>query len=774
MRAMNRHRSIVSVSVAGEPMQQTRDANRAKRPLPGSWLVSLCLLLCACATPQSQLLPVTLNPGQKSPEHSEPYAGIRLGKTEAGGALVLGLRAGPAALAGLREGDRIVRIGDVDVDAASAFAIIEKSSPGEQMTLHVIRDDTALTISMVMGAKAEWSSPAAFRAAITFAATGLAQAEREPEPGMQAALTVSAKATDISARLDHMFAELAGDDTGFHKLPLIRQALIDPGAISRWREDLAGTLRPLSLSRSSVVLPLCETLAIACAPLASPVASDSLPALVRVIEESSERVRAAFAMASTDRALALANMESLLRMTASERTLGSQPDALHGIRAMQTSMRVDLAPMLDIASELISIADRLPDFSTAPGRKPPADLANAVDGDIIAFEKANGGYIVVGGPGANRYAMNRLYAVIDPGGDDVYEWNGTVPPETQLIIDHGGNDRYQAKRGGAGSGWLGVSVLIDRAGDDTYESEIGGCGAGALGFGFLFDDSGADTYRCAAWSVASAIYGAGVLIDLGADADVYDSQVFSQGVGGPRAMGILVDAGGNDLYRANGPVPSAYATPASYMAFSQGVGTGIRPYDVGGVGVLLDYGGDDRYEGGEFAQGGGYLWGVGVLRDEAGNDFYYGNRYAQGFAAHQAFGMLADLGGDDIYWAMSAAAQGAAWDQSIAVLYDAGGDDMYRAQSLGQGAAAQQSRALLHDAGGDDWYWSSGRETQGAGGDNDYHFDQHDPVYSLGVLLDEQGSDRYSTGLGNGSTLLRRDTERDNGGGVAGLAIDRQ
>ena len=381
---------------------------------------------------------------------------------------------------------------------------------------------------------------------------------------------------------------------------------------------------------------------------------------------------------------------------------------------------------------------------------------------------------MVGGPGPNRYDMDRIYAVIDVDGDDIYAWGERVPRETQTVVDMAGNDRYRATRGGPGAGWFGVSVLIDLSGDDQYESELGGCGAGAFGFGFLFDDAGADTYKCAAWSAGAGLYGGGVLIDRGQETDIYHSQVFSQGVGGPRGIGILIDNGGADLYRSNGPVPSAYDTAGSFMAFSQGVGVGIRPYDFGGVGVLLDFGGDDRYEGGEFSQGGGYYWGVGLLFDESGNDLYYGNRYTQGFAAHQAFGMLTDVAGDDIYWSMTAAGQAAAWDQSIAMLIEMAGNDVYRAQSLSQGAAAQQARALLHDVSGDDTYWSSSEVAQGAAGDNSYHFQPEDPVYSFGMLFDESGNDRYSTGIFNGEMRLRLNTgSTQDGRGMAGVAIDR-
>jgi hypothetical protein len=237
---------------------------------------------------------------------------------------------------------------------------------------------------------------------------------------------------------------------------------------------------------------------------------------------------------------------------------------------------------------------------------------------------------------------------------------------------------------------------------------------------------------------------------------------------------MLIDEGGGDLYRANGPVPSAYGLPASFMGFSQGVGVGIRPHDYGGAGVLLDLAGDDRYEGGEFSQGGGYFWGVGVLHDASGNDLYYGNRYAQGFAAHQAFGLLSDAAGDDHYWSMTAAGQGAAWDQSIALLLEGGGNDVYRGAWLSQGAAAEQARAALHDLSGDDVYWSSRGVSQGAAGGNSYHLRAEDPVYSLGVLLDDGGTDRYSTGLPNTGLRLRLLAEdAKTGRGIAGVAVDR-
>ena len=733
------------------------------------------LVLAACAGPVVQ--PQTqAAPPQPVASAGIAFAGLWLDDADAGGAVVTGTVAGPAAIARLTPGDRILRVGGIEADALGLQAVIGASRPGDRLQLQVQRGDTSMQIELTLEDRARWAAPAAYPADVPFAVTGLSGLAHRPDYAIELALSAAPETAAVNQRLDRMFETLARDDAGFHKLPLIRKALLQPGEMTAWRDELVEHLRPMQNHRPAVIGLICETLALAC-PVPRPQSHAdalSLAQFAGAIAAANRSVHDVLAAAGVDRAQAIADLHFLMQATAADRTLIDQPDALRGIRAMQLSMRIDLAALLAVADRLLESAQQLPTLADTP-RAPPDALAGIVEGEILDYVAVDDGYIVIGGLGPNRYDMNRLYAVIDTGGDDIYRWSDGVPLQSQVVIDLAGSDRYEASRGGPGAGWLGVSVLIDAAGDDHYESALGGCGAGVLGFGFLFDDDGADTYRCAAWSVGAGLYGSGVLIDSGDATDVYLSESFSQGVGGPRGFGVLVDGGGANLYRADGPVPSAYGTPGSYMAFSQGVGVGIRPYDTGGVGVLLDFGGDDRYQGGEFSQGGGYFWGVGLLYDEAGNDIYFGNRYAQGFAAHQAFGMLADIAGDDIYWSMTAAGQGAAWDQSIALLFDGDGNDVYRGQYLSQGAAAQQSRAVLHDSSGDDTYWSLSRVAQGAAGDNAYHFRIDDPVYSLGVLLDEGGADQYSTGLQDGEVRLRLGPEdRGQGRGIAGVAVDRE
>ncbi|MEO8158389.1 MAG: PDZ domain-containing protein [Betaproteobacteria bacterium] len=745
-------------------------ASQALRRLVPGLLAMAVVLLPACA------YRATLPDTAAAASAGLPYGGFALGTDVDGGALVADVIAGPAALAGLSPGDRIDTVAGEKVGAARLLEIIQAASPGTRLPLRVVRDGRVLELEFVVGDRAQWASPSAFAARVAFVA---------PPPRTTpvwldgVAAKVAAAAPGLlheRERIQRMFDELVRKEEGFNNLLLNRQALADPGTLIEWERRLVADMRPGEQARDRLAPLLCEILNRDCAAMhgaaAATGATSSLAGFAQSIAAANRRVRDAFAAAGSREGL-YGDLRYLLEETATKRTLIDQPDALKGIRAMQASMRVDFAALLDAFDLLIVAASRPPDASAAARRKIPAELAAMVEGEILDYEQVDGGYVVIGGPGPNRYRMDRLYAVIDGGGDDRYEWGDGIALETQIVIDLAGNDRYEARIGGPGAGWLGAAVLIDMAGNDTYVSKLGGCGAGAFGFGLLFDAAGADVYRCDAWSVGAGIYGAGVLMDAGDGWDAYISQSLSQGVGGPAGVGLLLDAGGDDLYRANGPVPSIYDTPTTFMSFSQGVGFGIRPYDHGGFGALIDFAGNDRYEGGEFSQGGGYFWGSGLLHDAGGNDFYYGGRYTQGFAAHQAAGLFSDMAGDDVHWGMRAAAQGAAWDQSVAMLYDGGGNDFYRAESLAQGAAAQQSRAWLFDAGGNDVYWSSGDSAQGVAGDNAYHYVAGDPVVSQGVLLDAGGDDRYSSGLANGEVRVRHTQDTaPNGQGNSGIAID--
>ena len=210
-----------------------------------------------------------------------------------------------------------------------------------------------------------------------------------------------------------------------------------------------------------------------------------------------------------------------------------------------------------------------------------------------------------------------------------------------------------------------------------------------------------------------------------------------QGFAGPGAFGLLLNRGGDDRYEATGSEAAGYDDPGTYRAMSQGAAIGFRNYASGGIALLVDHHGRDVYEAGNFSQGGGYYYGWGSLVDLGETrDLYEGSRYAQGFAAHSALGSFWDDGGDDIYRSFVGASQGAAWDLSVTVFMEDWGNDRYEVGPLfSLGAAAHNGVSVFVDGGGEDRYGV----TPGRVGPNDYHGGQ-----SVSIFLDLGGErDRY-------------------------------
>lgn len=698
-----------------------------------------------------------------------PYTGLLVEDGDAGGARIVALEAGPAAQAGLATGDIIRRCDGVTIDATRLRERLADARPGEPLQLEIVRAGGIGIVELVPALRRAWQGPAAFPARLD-AGTAESKHPRDPFARLIASLQPAPSGLEAqNAALVAHFARLARDTAGYHKSSAIREALTHPDAFADRSQRYGEQLRQGGPLRARIVPVFCAALALDC-PAGISSAAPTAVALAALERET----LAAYARVPGARAGLDGNALYLAGITATGQLLFAQPQATRGIGAMRASMSLDRAALLAAFAGLLDLAERMPTALTAvtPAAPAPEALRAKVEGGISAWARTTSGFIVAGDNGSNRYDMAGLVAVFDSGGDDRYVWNDTLAPAVQLVVDAAGNDRYQSNRGGPGSGWLGIGVLVDRAGDDRYRAVLGGCGAGVFGFGALVDSGGNDAYHCDAWALGAGLYGGGIAVDDGPGGDLYLSQILSQGAGGPGGVGTLIDGGGDDLYRANGLVDSAYDTPAVFMGLSQGVGYGFRPHDHGGVGMLYDSAGNDRYEGGEFSQGGGYFWGVGMLDDSGGDDLYYGNRYAQAYAAHQAAGLLVDAGGDDVYWSMTAAAQAAAWDESLALLIDHAGDDIYRAATLSQGAAANQSRALFRDLAGDDTYRAATPAAQGAAGDNDYHWNAHDPVTSLGVLFDGAGADDYSRGLRRGEVRVDSGSA-PMGSGVAGLAVDR-
>jgi hypothetical protein len=393
---------------------------------------------------------------------------------------------------------------------------------------------------------------------------------------------------------------------------------------------------------------------------------------------------------------------------------------------------LDDAALLLATQSLLQLLD--PSWIQAIGALPGAaerSPPSGVTGEVLAVRETSMGLIVIGGPGLNSYDLDQRFAlVIDVGGDDLYRGQiaSTASPQhgISVVLDLSGNDSYTPNPLGLATGRLGVGLLLDLSGDDVYGAAEGSGGVGLAGIGLLYDESGNDWYLGSRFSYATAVGGIGTVVDLSGD-DLYEGSGFSLGFGGPMGAGALIDVVGNDRYSCGG-TPSPYnqaeaptAAPGDpmyqYDCFGLGVGAGKRIFSpqrerllyalAGGLGLLLDLAGDDRYESANFSQGAGYFFGVGVKLDLGGEDEHAAARYGIAAGAHFGVGLFLDRQGRDRYRSTGPVYTGAAaWDVSAALAIDAGldGDDYAFTRTTGLGIADHRAWSAFIDEGGGDRY----------------------------------------------------------------------
>lgn len=356
---------------------------------------------------------------------------------------------------------------------------------------------------------------------------------------------------------------------------------------------------------------------------------------------------------------------------------------------------------------------------------------------IIAERDTPYGKIVIGGSNNNVY--NTDFAVIfELGGNDLYLANqaGSVPGKipSAVIIDYAGNDAYESTEPlTQGGGNFGVGLLRDLEGNDQYIGINLVQGSSFGGIGMLIDNAGNDTYRAINLGQGTGFFGAGILCDAAGD-DRYEAHQTSQAVGLVGGTGLLSDRGGNDQYYCKGSQLTGYNTRGNFEGWGQGMGFGVRPYASGGVGVLYDRTGRDRFDAGTFGQGGGYYYAYGIFyNDGKDDDRYIGTHYAQGFGVHQALGAFFEQGGNDFYQSRNGVAQGLAWDEGVGLFIEESGDDSYDGgSSFSLGATAHNALCLFLDKAGKDHY--AGCDVALVYG-NDYHGGT-----SLSIFIDDGGA----------------------------------
>lgn len=415
-----------------------------------------------------------------------------------------------------------------------------------------------------------------------------------------------------------------------------------------------------------------------------------------------------------------------------------------------------MAGMLD----LVAATEDFVDFLATAGDLPAVSWRLATPAGLIVIDTHHAD---------NRHDLEDALLVVDGAGDDSYHMRSTKGGgRISILVDRSGNDRYVALDPGAcpASALMGYGILWDAAGDDRYEGGMFAQAAALFGAALLVDGGGKDEFVATGHAQAFAAAGAALLVSMEGD-DTYHALTHAQASGGPEGAAVLLDASGNDRYvLAEEPLlrPSAQLADRN-LSMGQGAGSGLRA-DLtdgrtvsGGLGLLIDFAGDDRYAAQVFAQGAAFFEAVGILIDGGGHDAFEAAWYAAGASAHQAAGVFIDRGaGHDRYSVSHSTSLGAAHDYSVAFFIDEGGDDDYVLGDLGIGAAHDNSIAFFTDAAGNDRYavratacaafgaaklsgWSASREN----------------AINTGLFMDLSGSDRYEsrcTGPGNDSAWI--------------------
>ncbi len=720
----------------------------------GSLAVRLLGVLCALACAQSPY------------DATRPDFGLSLDRAAKQPVVASVDAGGPAEAAGVAVGDRLVAIDGTALESADHFHYLSAYAlaADRRYRVQVARGEEELELELAAGAKPVVDPRMASGGRTVFRSDAEIFPDLAPDHLERALLRLVEQEGQAEglAHLQRVLVEDVERKAGFFRLDRVTYAQRNPVRAHRVAERLAadfegvvdGGLGGLSAEAArwlDLAPPRVD---------AEPLVAATPAALFDAVEAllaraHAHRERAFAALDATERAFLAAEglpfAADLVRHIYVD--WEGQPNRADNLRVVELAKRVDVGALAAMGAALAPLyaVEELEELGRALSASAAAypDAVEGVEGRVIAYAESPHGRMVVGGIGPNTYRGDFAF-ILDLGGDDAYPFDtrSESAPAIEVLVDIAGDDTYgdPERPRGPGTGWLGAGIAVDLAGDDRYLCRRAGQGFGWFGFGLLLDAGGADRYALGELGQGAGWWGIGALVDRGPESDVYEAALYAQGLGLTRGLGLLLEEGGDESYRVGGAHPSSYGTEGVFRGFGQGMGLGLRWIACGGVGLLLDRAGNDRYDAGNFSQGGGYFMAMGVLADRAGADSYAVTRYGQGFGCHSAAGMLLEGGGDDVYTGRIAANQGAAWDAGVGVLIEAAGDDRYKADGLSLGAGAQNGFALCYDGGGADLYETRPKRCLGHGGGNTYWWGRGGAP-SLGILLDVGGAgDRYPEG----------------------------
>lgn len=360
----------------------------------------------------------------------------------------------------------------------------------------------------------------------------------------------------------------------------------------------------------------------------------------------------------------------------------------------------------------------------------PAPKAGGSDAPLFSDPE---GLVILGGLGNATYARDGV--IEDP----------------VLLIEPDGSDLYLNSAGGACPFWepmfigdwmkcnlLAVSVVADLGADSNDIYRYAGPPAAVQG--------------------AGGIGGLGLLVDAGGD-DVYDAKMTRSGIGpwmqyfdggaqgfGYSGVGVQVDVAGDDVYdfEVTSGTPLVAGPPiwALGQGFGGGGGFGLS-HDVQGKDDWLTYATGRTYSfNGIYTDGVGFYGGLGIMNDTGLGDDIYDARvtatsvdyYAQGFGAFGGAGIMYEDGGNDSYFTYEEATGSVLAISPVL--------------NCAYGTASFGAIGIMVDVLGDDVYIGKSKSTQGATVmDNGFG----GPGVAYGLFTDTGGDDRYEMYATTGS-----------------------
>lgn len=321
--------------------------------------------------------------------------------------------------------------------------------------------------------------------------------------------------------------------------------------------------------------------------------------------------------------------------------------------------------------------------------------------------------------------------IVSGKGDDVY---GKETLENAcLLIDLGGNNRYDGPPAGAGEGQ--IKVVIDFGENVTVASDESSpsAGAGVFGIGLFYlpNPSGSKIVKTASYSQGFGLcgvggffangkgifkadryaqgaggFGAGIFTNSAGKGSEYSADLYAQGVGFTRGVGIFRHRGSSSTFKAGLVEPDPREALGS-TSLCQGVGYGPRAYAAGGVGLCVLTGNRLAIESSYFAQGAGYWHAAGAFKLEGSSCTIQSRRYSQGSGVHSALGafFLEGDGNRMDNWGVGPAF---GWDRSIGWAFLFGNRNSARTEWGSASAAMNGSRSFLFSKGSENIFELSG------------------------------------------------------------------